>query len=47
MFKSFTKKIKIIYTEQGAEKYGMVEKLQMVRYGGTEILVSVITLNMW
>lgn len=46
-FKSFTKKIKIMYTEQGTEKYGMVEKLQTLRYGGTEIVKSVDTLKMW
>jgi len=35
-----------MYTEQGTEKYGMVEKLQTLRYGGTEIVKSVDTLKM-
>jgi hypothetical protein len=46
MYKSFTKKIKIMYTEQGKEKKGMAEKLQTVRYGGTERVKSVVTLKM-
>ena len=46
MHKSFTKTTKIMYTEQGTEKYGMTEKLRMVRYGDTEIVKSVITLKM-
>jgi hypothetical protein len=35
-----------MYAEQGTEKYGMVEKLPMVRYGGTEIVKRVNTLKM-
>jgi hypothetical protein len=35
-----------MYTEQGTEKYWMVEKLHRVRYGDREIIKTIITLKM-